>query len=114
MNKWQTLCHIDDIEEGQSKGFEHNDQSIFVVRQGQQLYVYHNRCPHLGINLEWQDDQFLTADGTLVQCAMHGALFLIDTGLCIAGPCQGQRLNVVEHRLLDGRLQIRLPATTER
>ena len=108
MTNWQTLCHIDEIEEGQSKGFERQSQSLFVVRQGQQFHVYHNSCPHLGINLEWKDDQFLDADGTLIQCAMHGALFLIDTGLCISGPCQGQRLKAIEHQLQNGQLMIRL------
>jgi len=108
MTNWQTLCHIDEIEEGQSKGFERQSQSLFVVRQGQQFHVYHNSCPHLGINLEWKDDQFLDADGNLIQCAMHGALFLMDTGLCIAGPCQGQRLKAIEHQLQDGQLMIRL------
>lgn len=108
MTNWQTLCHIDAIAEGQSKGFETEGQAIFVVRQGTQYHVYHNSCPHLGINLEWQDDQFLDMDGQLIQCAMHGALFLIDTGMCIAGPCQGQRLKVVEHRIRDEQLEVQL------
>lgn len=112
MINWQTLCHIDTIAEGQSKGFEVEGQAIFVVRGRQnhrdQFHVYHNACPHLGINLEWQADQFLDMDGQLIQCAMHGALFLIDTGMCIAGPCQGQRLKVVEHRIRDEQLEVQL------
>ena len=108
MTHWQTLCHIDVIAEGQSKGFDLADQKIFVVRKQNQFHVYHNRCPHLGINLEWQPDQFLDIDGQLIQCAMHSALFLIDTGMCIAGPCQGQRLKVVEHRINNGELEVNL------
>lgn len=112
MSSWQPLCHINDMEEGQSKGFELNAQPLFVVRghqeQREQFFVYRNSCPHLGITLEWQDDQFLDADGQLIQCAMHGALFLIDTGLCIAGPCQGQRLSMIEHRINNGTLEINL------
>lgn len=108
MTNWQTLCHIDVIAEGQSKGFDLGDHKIFAVHQNDQLHVYRNSCPHLGINLEWQDDQFLDMDGQLIQCAMHGALFLIDTGMCIAGPCQGQRLKVVEHRIRDKQLEVQL------
>ncbi|MFY9179767.1 MAG: Rieske (2Fe-2S) protein [Venatoribacter sp.] len=86
------LCHINDIEEGKSKGFAVNGEELFVVRMRDNYYVYRNHCPHMGINLEWLPDQFLDNDGCLIQCSMHGALFLIDSGLCIAGPCQNDHL----------------------
>jgi nitrite reductase/ring-hydroxylating ferredoxin subunit len=44
-------------------------------------------CPHLGIPLNWAPERFLDLDGTLIQCSSHGALFQIDSGECIAGPC---------------------------
>lgn len=108
MTSWRALCHIDTIAEGESKGFEVDGQAIFIVHKQNLFHAYRNSCPHLGINLEWQDDQFLDADGSLIQCAMHGALFLIDSGLCIAGPCQGQRLKVVEHRINNEQLEVAL------
>ncbi|MCD8523477.1 MAG: Rieske (2Fe-2S) protein [Saccharospirillaceae bacterium] len=104
----RALCHTDTIAEGQSKGFELEGQPVFVVRKQDRFFVYHNQCPHLGINLEWLPDQFLDSDGCLIQCAMHGALFLIDDGQCIAGPCQGQRLMAVQHELRDGQIWIDL------
>ena len=104
----RALCHTDTIAEGQSKGFELEGQSVFVVRKLDQFFVYHNQCPHLGINLEWLPDQFLDSDGCLIQCAMHGALFLIEDGQCIAGPCQGQRLTAVAHEIHEGQIWISL------
>ncbi len=104
----RALCHTDTIAEGQSKGFELEGQSVFVVRKLDQFFVYHNQCPHLGINLEWLPDQFLDNDGCLIQCAMHGALFLIEDGQCIAGPCQGQRLTAVAHEIREGQIWISL------
>ncbi|MCA6060167.1 Rieske (2Fe-2S) protein [Thalassolituus sp. ST750PaO-4] len=104
----RALCHTDTIAEGQSKGFELEGQSVFVVHKQGQFFVYHNQCPHLGINLEWLPDQFLDSDGCLIQCAMHGALFLIEDGQCIAGPCQGQRLRAVAHEIRDGRIWVDL------
>ena len=104
----RALCHTDTIAEGQSKGFELEGQSVFVVRKLDQFFVYHNLCPHLGINLEWLPDQFLDSDGCLIQCAMHGALFLIEDGQCIAGPCQGQRLTAVAHEIREGQIWISL------
>lgn len=102
------LCHLDDIPEGGSRGFEWHSHKLLVVRQGQRLYVYRNRCPHLGIPLEWVQDQFLDASGTLIQCASHGALFVIHSGQCVAGPCSGQRLEAVPFDLQDGQLFIRV------
>lgn len=102
------LCHTSDIGEGQSKGFEVDGQSLFAVQRQGQWVVYRNQCPHLGINLEWMPDQFLDSDGCLIQCAMHGALFLIETGECISGPCSGQSLQAVAHEIRDGQLWVDL------
>ncbi len=78
-----TLCHIDDIEEGCSKGFEVLNKYLFAVKKDGRTYLYYNYCPHLGTPLEWQEDQFLDSDGALIQCSTHGALFLIENGQCI-------------------------------
>ena len=104
----RALCHSDLIAEGQSKGFEQDGVRLFAVRKQGKLYAYRNECPHLGINLEWLDDQFLDADGCLIQCAMHGALFLIENGQCISGPCQGQALQAVPCEERDGEVWVAL------
>jgi nitrite reductase/ring-hydroxylating ferredoxin subunit len=91
------VCALDDLNEGQSRGFLVAGIRVFVVRKSGQLYAYRNWCPHREIPLEWQSDQFLDDSGTLIRCATHGALFLIESGECIAGPCEGdalQKLNV--------------------
>lgn len=86
------LCAPDEVAEGQSRGFEIAEEKLFAVRKDGQLYAYRNRCPHRGIPLEWLPDQFLDASASLIQCATHGALFLIESGECVAGPCAGQSL----------------------
>lgn len=98
----QALCHIDDITEGQSKGFSVNGQDLFAVKKMGKVYIYDNHCPHVGVNLEWLPDQFLDNDGCLIQCSMHGALFTIENGHCIAGPCQGDALTPLEFVVEDG------------
>ncbi|MBQ0759637.1 MAG: Rieske (2Fe-2S) protein [Zhongshania sp.] len=97
-----TLCRIDDISEPGSKGFKFQDKSLFAVRQRGKVYVYQNSCPHLGIELNWQEDQFLDYDDSLIQCATHGALFIIESGECIAGPCHGKALEQVASKIEDG------------
>lgn len=91
------LCHINDIDEQCSKGFEINDTSLFAVKKDGQIFVYQNHCPHLGVELNWLEDQFLDSDNALIQCATHGALFLIESGECVAGPCMGEVLTSIMH-----------------
>ncbi|AZE19538.1 Rieske 2Fe-2S family protein [Pseudomonas chlororaphis subsp. aureofaciens] len=68
------------------------------MRRDRKVYVYTNRCPHRGVALEWQPDQFLDPSASLIQCATHGALFLIENGECVAGPCAGQSLTAIPCR----------------
>ena len=105
------LCNLDDIAEDLSKGFVLPDnQTIFAVRRDGQVFVYRNRCPHLGIELEWLEDQFLDSEGALIQCSTHGALFVIETGECVAGPCLGKALEGIPCRIENNRILIAFPA----
>lgn len=102
MNR-RLLCRWDEIAEGQSRGFQlpragtAPPLGILAVKKGGQVFLYRNLCPHAHIPLEWVEHQFLTADGSLIQCANHGALFTIDKGVCVAGPCAGQGLQPVDY-----------------
>ncbi|MCF5197941.1 Rieske 2Fe-2S domain-containing protein [Pseudomonas syringae] len=92
------LCTSSHLPEAHSKGFELGEHALFAVRRQGEVFVYKNRCPHRGIQLEWQPDQFLDGSASLIQCATHGALFLIENGECVAGPCEGQSLTVIKSR----------------
>lgn len=100
----QRICETGDVKDGQARGFVVGDQCLIVVKSQQQYYVYRNRCPHLGIPLEWQPDDFIDPDGDLLRCATHGALFLPDTGECIAGPCAGDALTAINFTILNEEL----------
>ncbi|AYF90089.1 Rieske (2Fe-2S) protein [Pseudomonas sp. JS3066] len=89
------LCRPDELPEGQSRGFVVDGLNILLVRRNGQIHAYENRCPHRGIPLEWTPDQFLDHSGSLIQCATHGALFLIESGECVTGPCVGEVLEPV-------------------
>lgn len=101
-----SLLHIDDIEEGSSKGLETDNCYLFAVKKDAELFIYLNRCPHLGTPLEWEEDRFLDADGALIQCSTHGALFQIEDGHCLAGPCKGKYLQAVKFNLVNGQAMI--------
>lgn len=97
------LCQLDEIAENSSKGFaldkKQTEASVFVVRQQDNIHVYRNHCPHLGLPLEWMPDQFLDRDGQYIQCATHGALFRIRDGYCVSGPCPGDSLTPVPFQI---------------
>lgn len=101
-----TILNFEDIDEGTSKGLEINNNYLFAVKKDDQIYLYRNRCPHLGTPLEWEEDRFLDADGALIQCSTHGALFQIEDGHCLVGPCQGKSLQPVPFVLVDGVVSV--------
>ena len=104
----QRLCNSEELPEGSSRGVELAGGSVLLVRRDGRVYAYRNRCPHRGIPLEWQPDQFLDVSGSLIQCATHGALFLIESGECVAGPCAGESLEALPCREQDGGIWVEL------
>jgi nitrite reductase/ring-hydroxylating ferredoxin subunit len=81
----------------------------FVVRQSGNAYAYQNYCMHVGHPLNWAPDSFLTKDRTSIICSSHGAIYEIATGLCIAGPCLGKKLNALPTEIRDGVIFVRGP-----
>ncbi len=91
----RVLCRLDDLPDGAARGFAPTPggfTGLFAVRQGGEVLVYVNACPHLGTPLDWTPDRFLSADGRRILCATHGAEFRIADGECLRGPCLGERL----------------------
>ena len=101
----RTLCLLDDIPDGEGRGFEVVDgDDIFVVRRGGQVYGYVNICPHAASPLDWVENQFMSLDKSHILCATHGAEFRIDDGLCVLGPCRGKSLEAVGVAVRDGEV----------
>jgi nitrite reductase/ring-hydroxylating ferredoxin subunit len=99
------LCRLDDIADGEAKGFPAPPGEflgLLAVRQGDRVHVYVNSCPHVGTPLDWVPDEFLDATGTFIQCATHGAQFRIADGYCVRGPCAGESLEAVASVVRDG------------
>ena len=105
VNAGRVLCRFEDIADGEAKGFYLGEgleeRTLFVVRDGSAVHGYVNACPHLGTPLEFRPDQFISADGNHILCSTHGALFEIDGGHCISGPCAGKRLIPVTIAIVD-------------
>ncbi len=76
----------------------------FVVRRGNAAFGYADRCPHAGVPLTQRLDDYLTPSGSHIACSWHGALFGVEDGLCVGGPCLGQRLSPWPVGVKDGTL----------
>ena len=89
-------CPASLLAPGQSARFRLRcgDRNVegFVVNHEGRFFAYVNRCAHTGTTLDWWPNEFFTEDGRHLICATHGAVYLPDTGLCIAGPCPGASL----------------------
>lgn len=80
------------------------EEKGFVVRFDGEARAFVNRCPHLGTELDWQPGEFFEEAGLYLVCSTHGALFEPQSGLCIAGPCQGASLEKVNVHEREGQV----------
>jgi nitrite reductase/ring-hydroxylating ferredoxin subunit len=109
------LCAAADLLEGVPRAAEaagpDGPLELVLLRSAGRATAYRNRCPHRGTPLDWVPGRFLSADGALLQCATHGARFRFEDGLCVAGPCRGERLVPVPVAEAGG--EIRLTAESQ-
>lgn len=54
--------------------------------------AYLNVCEHLPVPLDGGTREFMNRAGTHLMCGTHGALYRLEDGYCIEGPCQGATL----------------------
>ncbi|HLZ97700.1 MAG TPA: Rieske 2Fe-2S domain-containing protein [Steroidobacteraceae bacterium] len=93
------LCRLDELPDGESRGFDplHTGRdTVMIVRRGRVLFAYRDACPHHGTTpMAWRKNSYLNAAGTRIVCGAHGAQFDIATGHCTLGPSLGQSLTPV-------------------
>jgi nitrite reductase/ring-hydroxylating ferredoxin subunit len=89
----RVICPLHELADPGARGFTMGEGEWplrgFVVRHGDCVRAYVNHCPHAGFPLNWRPDQFLVPGGSTIRCVMHGALFDMETGDCVSGPCLG-------------------------
>ena len=105
------ICETTDIPNRRGKAFSllrvdedklERPWHIFVVRWDKKVFGYVNRCPHNGVNLDWETNQFLEPGSNRIVCGKHGSLFELTTGKCTDGPCMGQSLEPISLAVIDG------------
>jgi nitrite reductase/ring-hydroxylating ferredoxin subunit len=90
------LCRLEELLDGDARGFDlgpgAEPREIFLYRDGGRVLAYENLCPHMAAPLDMSARELMAPDGAHFLCSTHGALFRVEDGLCVAGPCHGQAL----------------------
>ena len=104
------LCNLSDIEDGNSAAFtaefDGKTNMVLAVRNGERVTVYLNSCPHTGAPLDLNEGKFLSRERKYIICSTHGALFKIEDGYCISGPCRSSSLEAVPVTIKNGDVLI--------
>ncbi len=112
-----TLCALDDLPPGQVRAFRVGEGpwplAGLVLRHGEGVRAYLNRCPHAGHPLNLKPDDFLDAEGRYIVCRSHGALFEPANGHCVAGPCAGKWLPRIPVEVEAGQVLLGAGVTAE-
>lgn len=110
IEKKYPVCDLNELKVTNSLGTDIaiNDSTVqcFLIYHKDKIFSYINSCPHTGVTLNWQPHQFLDNENKFIQCGMHGALFNIDDGLCVHGPCIGERLKMVKNEVLNNKIYL--------
>jgi nitrite reductase/ring-hydroxylating ferredoxin subunit len=109
-----TVCRADALADKQTAKFRigsgKDAREGFVIRLEGELHAYRNECRHVPMTMDWVENRFLSRDGCWIQCATHGALYEIASGLCVSGPPAGKHLHRLAVEVLDGNVVVRVSA----
>jgi nitrite reductase/ring-hydroxylating ferredoxin subunit len=99
---WTELCASQELDEGEMKAFEVQDQRVALYRYQGMVYATDNVCSHAFALLTdgWLDGQF-------VECPLHGAQFDITTGAPQSGPADCA-IAVFKTQEVDGSISVLL------
>ena len=68
--------------------YEGMTSKAFAVRYKGGVQAYLNRCAHIPMEMDYQENRFFDESGKWLMCATHGAVYAPETGQCVEGPCR--------------------------
>ena len=90
------LARVEELPPGTTKKFTFDANGrkteAFLANFRGELVAFVNRCVHLPITLDLDDNDFFTCDGNQFVCKTHGSVYDPRAGKCVGGPGQGKSL----------------------
>lgn len=107
------LCALADVADGGALMLDLGEGKtafrLIVLRSGDQVYGYLNRCAHFGVPLAEKPEHLIYRAHQTISCNVHYARYDWRDGLCLAGDCVGEQLVALPLEVADG--EVRLAAT---
>ncbi|HRE16088.1 MAG TPA: Rieske 2Fe-2S domain-containing protein [Rhodocyclaceae bacterium] len=106
------ICTINDLPASGGRLFwfgpaDDKRFGLIVVRDGDDIHAYVNRCAHFGVPLSQTDEHLILKPGKSLVCNVHYARYRWQDGTCESGDCDGENLiplplTIAGHQLLIG------------
>lgn len=104
---WHPVGDLSSLPQRQLVTREIDDVSVILYRHGDDVTVMLERCPHQSGPLGEGQVQEINGH-TCVVCPWHGSAFRLNGGEVVHGPSGNDQV-VLPTRIVDGRLEARLP-----
>lgn len=82
---------------------------LLTARHGSRVVAWLNQCPHWSIPLGMMAGMALEETEPRLACGTHRAIFRLEDGECLSGPCLGEFLTPVPVVEALGRIFYYLP-----
>jgi nitrite reductase/ring-hydroxylating ferredoxin subunit len=79
---------------------------LIVLRSGDAVFGYVNRCAHFGVPLADKLEQLIFTPHESIVCNVHYARYGWRDGTCQRGDCDGEGLLPVPLEVIDGNVHI--------
>jgi nitrite reductase/ring-hydroxylating ferredoxin subunit len=106
------LGRAEELPPGATKKFtfdaDGRPAEAFLANVEGEFVAFVNRCVHLPITLDLDDNDFFTCDRKLFVCKTHGSVYEPRAGKCVGGPGQGKSLQRLPLVVEDGAVYLKL------
>ena len=105
------VCLLSDLPDGGARLFAvagiEPPLPLLVLRSGDTVSGYLNRCAHFGVPLAGNEAQLIHTPHREIKCNVHYARYAWEDGRCLGGECAGEGLTPVPLAVVDGVIRIR-------
>ncbi|MBK7050109.1 MAG: Rieske 2Fe-2S domain-containing protein [Rhodoferax sp.] len=104
------LARLDDIVDGGARllslGSGAASFGVILLRSGDSVLAYVNRCAHFGVPLASKVEHLYLKPHESLTCSVHYARYRWQDGACIKGDCEGEFLLKIPVTVIDGNIVI--------